>query len=342
MLAAAQISSLIFFLSIATFHSLSQATAPNSADPILYDILPFIRVYRNGTVQRFIGQDYAPPSPNTPDPGGVLSKDVNVSDNLGLSARIYRPSRKPHGSGKLPLLIYFHGGGFFTESAFSPSYHRHLSLLAARARVVALSVNYRLAPENPLPAAYEDSWLALKWSLNSTEPWLTKFADFGRLYLGGDSAGANIAHHMAIRVGSENPGFKISGMFLNCPYFLGKRTIGNESAYPYLKTQMQKLWLYAYPNNGLGLDNPLVNPDKDPNLSKLGCGRVAVFVAGNDGLRFRGRSYVGALRKSEWKGKVRIVEFKGEDHVFNLGKPDSPNAVLMLKLLAYFLNARWV
>ncbi|GER35847.1 alpha/beta-Hydrolases superfamily protein [Striga asiatica] len=136
MLAAAQISSFIFFLSIATFHSLSQAIAPNSTDPILYDILPFIRVYINDT---------------TPDLGGILSKDVKFSDKLGLPARIYLQFRKPRGFGELPLLIYFHGGGFFTESAFSPSYHRHLSLLAVRVGVVALSVKNRLAPENPLP-----------------------------------------------------------------------------------------------------------------------------------------------------------------------------------------------
>ncbi|KAL3652251.1 hypothetical protein CASFOL_001932 [Castilleja foliolosa] len=76
----------------------------------------------------------------------------------------------------------------------------------------------------------------------------------------------------------------------------------------------------------------------DPGLRRLGCKRVIVFVAGNDVLRFRGWYYERELKKSGWIGEVKVVEFGGENHVFNLGKPDSPKAIEMLKLLAYFLN----
>ncbi|KAK6143534.1 hypothetical protein DH2020_023882 [Rehmannia glutinosa] len=282
---SAKISSLIFF-SIFTFHSLSEAISPtNSTEPILYDIYPFIRVYKNGTIQRFIGQDFAPAS--TDPTSGVHSKDVKFSENHNISARLYLPKIKnPNPAQKLPLLIYFHGGGFFTESAFSPTYHHHLNSLVAKAKVIAVSVNYRLAPENPLPIAYQDSWLALKWTFSHSkggkgkEPWLGNYADFGRVYLGGDSAGANIAHQMSIR-----------------------RAIGNESAYAYAEGLMQKLWVYAYPNSRLGLDDPLVNPGMDPGLKMVGCKRVLVYVAGNDVLRFRGWYYKEKLEKSRWDGE---------------------------------------
>ncbi|KAG6414996.1 hypothetical protein SASPL_122395 [Salvia splendens] len=109
--------------------------------PILYDIYPFIRVYKNGTIQRFIGQDFSPPS--TDPATGVQSKDVHFSH---LSARLYLPKNP---AGKLPLLIYFHGGGFFTESAFSPTYHRHLTFLQNRRRVRQLPISPRAPPSTP-------------------------------------------------------------------------------------------------------------------------------------------------------------------------------------------------
>ncbi|CDP16411.1 unnamed protein product [Coffea canephora] len=61
------------------------------------------------------------------------------------------------GDTKLPLLVYLHGGGFFIKFAFSPTYHAHLNVVVAEAGVVAVSINYRFAPEHPLPIAYEDS-----------------------------------------------------------------------------------------------------------------------------------------------------------------------------------------
>ncbi|KAI3448098.1 hypothetical protein Pfo_004763 [Paulownia fortunei] len=338
-----KISSL-FLLAIFAFHSLSEAIIPtsNSSEAILYDIYPFIRVYKNGRIQRFIGQDFAPAS--TDPTTGVHSKDVKLAKNFNLSARLYLP-KNANPAHKLPLLVYFHGGGFFTESAFSPTYHNHLNSLVAKAKVVAVSVNYRLAPEYLLPTAYQDSWLALKWTFShfkgtGTEAWLNKYADFGHVFLGGDSAGGNLAHNMAIRVGLENldPGIKLDGMFLNCPYFLGKRAIGNESANLGAETLMEKLWHYAYPNSSSGLDDPLVNPGMDPGLKMVGCKRVLVYVAGNDVLRFRGWYYKEALEKSGWNGEVKAVEVEGENHVFNLINPTSPKAITMLKMLASFLN----
>ncbi|KAL7082660.1 hypothetical protein ACP275_14G114600 [Erythranthe tilingii] len=339
---------LLFLLLILPFsHSLpdespdAAATANSTEEAILYDIYPFIRVYKDGRVQRFIGQDFSPPS--TDPATAVRSKDVVFSTNPNLSARLYLPASA---NKKLPLLIYFHGGGFFTESAFSPTYHRHLNSLVAKSNIAAVSVNYRLAPEHPLPAAYQDSWLALKWTLShsagAAEPWLNTYADFQRVYLGGDSAGGNIAHHISTRVGSENPypSVKFAGMFLNCPYFLGKKPVGNELSpqYSYTETLMKKLWVHAYPNSPAGLDDPLVNPGMDPGLKRVGCKRVLVYVAGNDVLRFRGWFYKERLEKSLWGGEVKVVEVEGENHVFNLINPTTPKAISMVNVLANFLN----
>ncbi|CAA2971062.1 probable carboxylesterase 12 [Olea europaea subsp. europaea] len=93
---------------------------------------------------------------------------------------------------------------------------------------------------------------------------------------------------MAMRVGLESDQFpiKLSGVFLNCPYFLGKIPIGNEAEDEKMKNIYQRLWLHMYTNSE-GLDDPLVNPAMYPRLSILGCKRMLIFVAELDSLRDR-------------------------------------------------------
>ncbi|KAL2477235.1 putative carboxylesterase 13 [Forsythia ovata] len=169
--------------------------------------------------------------------------------------------------------------------------------------------------------------------------WLNKHVDFGKVYLGGDSAGANIVHNMAMRVGLASPEYpiKFSGVFLICPYFLGKRPIGNEASDTTRRKLFQSLWIHSYPNSR-GLDDPLVNPAMDPKLSRLGCTRLLIFVAGKDFLRDRGWYYFESLSKSGWKGNAEVVEVEGEDHVFNLKEPTSSKAIDVLKRIAAFLS----
>ncbi|KAL3538890.1 hypothetical protein ACH5RR_002256 [Cinchona calisaya] len=317
--------------------------ASANSTEILHDFSPMIRVYKDGTVERLIGKEIAPASvdPET----GVQSKDVNISPELNVSARLFLPKNAQPGQ-KLPLLVYFHGGGFLAESAFSVTYHTHLNAVVAQANVIAVSVEYRLAPEHPLPVAYEDSWLALKWVASHSkadgdgpELWLKDYADFDRVFLGGDSAGGNLAHHMALKFGVEKlDSVNLEGIFLNCPYFWGKEPIGVELANLGMKAFVDGLWHFIYPNT-IGLDDPLLNPLVEPlKLSSLGCKRVLVYVAEKDVLKDRGWAYKEALEKSDWGGEVEIVEVVGEDHVFNLFFPRGDNALSLLKKLASFIN----
>ncbi|KAJ6328146.1 hypothetical protein OIU77_009940 [Salix suchowensis] len=79
------------------------------------------------------------------------------------------------------------------------------------------------APERPIPAAYEDSWAASHSNGDGPEPWLRNHADFHRVFLGGDSSGANIAHNLAMAAGNPETGLDIGllGIALVHPYFLG-------------------------------------------------------------------------------------------------------------------------
>ncbi|OWM83738.1 hypothetical protein CDL15_Pgr004168 [Punica granatum] len=152
-------------------------------------------INKDGHVDRFMGTDTVPPSV---DPASsVLSKDVVVSTEPAISVRLYLPNNPPPSSLKLPVLVYFHGGGFIIETTASPTYHNYLSALAPEARVIIVSVEYRLAPEHPLPAAYDDSWAAIKWVRAhfqglGDEEWLNDHADLTRVYFGGDSAGRTL------------------------------------------------------------------------------------------------------------------------------------------------------
>ena len=102
----------------------------------------------------------------------------------GVRCRLYRPGT----GGKLPALVYLHGGGWVLGSL--DTHDRIMRLLAEKSGAVVLGVDYRLAPEHKFPAAYDDALAALQHLLREG-------AGFGidpaRLAVGGDSAGANLA-----------------------------------------------------------------------------------------------------------------------------------------------------
>ncbi|KAJ4716346.1 2-hydroxyisoflavanone dehydratase-like [Melia azedarach] len=266
----------------------------------------FFRVYKDGSVELF--RPHCNKVPPSDDPTtGVRSKDVVISSEPAVSARIFIP-KLTNPDRKFPLLLYVHGGGFCTLSAFARSYHNFCGTVSAQADAIVVSVEYGLFPDRPIPACYEDSWAALKWvashvSGNGPDPWLNDQADFGRVFVGGDSGGGNISHTLVFRVGSIGlPGVKIIGMILVHPFFGG--------------TEDDQMWLYMCPENG-GLEDPRLKPPAE-DLARLCCEKVLIFVAEKDYLSPVGKNYYEELTKSGWEGSVELVENEGEQHVFHL------------------------
>ncbi|KAI3525406.1 hypothetical protein L1887_04175 [Cichorium endivia] len=261
-----------------------------------------------------------------------------------ISARLYIP-KTPNTDHKLPLIIFYHGGAFIIESAESSLYHNFLNLIVSESNVVAVSVDYRLAPEFPLPIAYEDSWEAIQWVAkhvngNGPEPWLNEYADLHNVFLAGDSAGGNIAHNMAIRVGSDTPpGLQFRGAILLHPFFWGKERVGNEcdGTEPDFIPHLDDLWAMVHPGSS-GPDDPLINPGMDPRIAGMGCSKILVCVGGNDFIRGRGWYYKDVVQKSGWKGDLEVVEDKGEGHVFFLFNPSCENACTLRKRICTFIN----
>ncbi len=113
---------------------------------------------------------------------------IPVHDGSTIAARLYAPSRDA-----LPLLVYFHGGGFTVGSvATHDSLCRHLSHLA---QCAVVSVDYRLAPEHKFPTAVHDAWDAVRWLAAQGA---ALGLDTSRLAVGGDSAGGTLAAVCAI------------------------------------------------------------------------------------------------------------------------------------------------
>ncbi|KAK8624330.1 hypothetical protein V6N13_065677 [Hibiscus sabdariffa] len=121
---------------------------------IVLDLFPWLKVYRDRTIERTSRVEVVPPGldPQT----NILSKDFVIAPKTDFSARIYRPNFVTKGP-KLSLVVYFHGGAFCVASPAFPNNHTSLNKLDVEAEVFVLSVGYRLAPEYPLPAAYQDS-----------------------------------------------------------------------------------------------------------------------------------------------------------------------------------------
>ncbi|XP_051188122.1 probable carboxylesterase 2 [Lolium perenne] len=314
-------------------------SSSNSA--VKFDFSPFLIEYKSGVVKRLMGTDRIAAAADALT--GVTSKDVTIDPATGLAARVYLPSFRS--ATKVPILVYFHGGAFVVESAFNPIYHAYLNTLAAKAGVVAVSVDYRLAPEHPLPAAYSDSWAALKWVLANAAPgadqWLSQYGDLSRLFLAGDSAGGNIAHNLALRAGEEglDGGARIKGVALLDPYFQGRSAVGAQAADPAYLQSAARTWSFIcagkYP-----IDHPYANPLALPADSwrRLGCDRVLVTVSGQDRLNPWQRAYYATLRGSGWPGQAELYETPGEGHVYFLTKMSTPQAQAEMATLVAFIN----
>ncbi|KAL6899727.1 hypothetical protein ACP4OV_006385 [Aristida adscensionis] len=318
----------------------SSNTAPAEADEVVREFGPLLRVYKSGRVERPL---VPPPVAPGLDAGtGVDSRDVGLG---ACSVRLYLP---PVAAGaKLPVVVYIHGGGFVAESAASPNYHRFLNKLAAACPALGVSVEYRLAPEHPLPAGYDDCLAALKWTLAAADPWVAAHGDLARVFVAGDSAGANICHHLAVHpelVGAGASGARraLRGAVLIHPWFWGSEAVGEETRDPAARAMGAGLWFYACPGTS-GMDDPRMNPMAAgaPALETMACDRVLVCAAEGDFLRWRGRAYAEAVAAARGGGEggVELLETMGEGHVFYLFKPDCDKAKEMLDKMVAFVNA---
>ncbi|KAF0898709.1 hypothetical protein E2562_009320 [Oryza meyeriana var. granulata] len=313
----------------------------SSSTEILVDTGSF-RLYKDGHADRADDMETVPSGFDADT--GVTSKDVVIDAVTGVFVRLYLPAANDGGGKKLPILVFFHGGYFVVGSASCPKHHRFINYVVARARVIAVSVDYRLAPEHLLPAAYDDSWAALNWAMSGADPWLSEHGDTGRVFLVGASAGGNIAHNMTIAVGVHGldtavPA-RIEGTLLLHPSFCGETTIAGEPEEFW--DSVKKRWAVIFPDAKGGLDDPRMNPMAAgaPSLRKLAGERMLVCAAALDPRRPRERAYYDAVKSSGWGGEVDWFESEGEGHAFFVLNYGSSEAVKLMDRVIAFVAGR--
>jgi acetyl esterase/lipase len=204
--------------------------------------------------------------------GGVISRDVPLDASAGTYLRLYLPSPSPApaatASAKLPVVLYFHGGGFVILSPATVFYHGHCEAMAAAVPAIVASLEYRLAPEHRLPAAYEDAAAAVAWLRDGApgDPWVAAHGDLSRCFLMGSSSGGNMAFFAALRTGGLDLGpATVRGVLLHQPYLGGVDRTPSEArsvddAILPLEAN-DRLWSLALPL-GADRDHEFCNPVK--------------------------------------------------------------------------------
>lgn len=132
----------------------------------------------------------------TPTRVGAV-EDLRIKGaETGLDARLYRP----RDVARPPLVVFLHGGGFVEGDL--ETHDEPCRVLCRQAGHAVLSVAYRLAPEHPFPAAYDDAVAAFRWAQAEAD---RLRCDAGRVCVAGDSAGGNLAAGVAQATRDADP-----------------------------------------------------------------------------------------------------------------------------------------
>jgi acetyl esterase len=221
-----------------------------------------------------------------PGPGVSLLEDVTVSaGGHTISARRYEPATA---IADAPLVVYFHGGGWVVGGLDESDTFCRVLANAAAAEV--LSVDYRLAPEHPFPAAVHDADTALTWAANSL------LRPGAPLIVAGDSAGGNLAAVVARRA-RDRGGPAIALQILVYPVTDARMTTGSyaEHGAQLLISADDMAWFWdQYAPNPADRLNPDASPLLADDLS--GLPPALVLVAEHDPLRDEVLEYAEQLR----------------------------------------------
>jgi acetyl esterase len=221
-----------------------------------------------------------------------------------IPVRIYWPSAEHH----LPLLVWYHGGGWVIGDieGSDPTARR----LATRAGCVVISVDYRLAPEHPAPAAAEDAYAAAAWAAEHA-------ADIGadpqRIAVGGDSAGGNLAAVVSL-MARDRGGPSLAHQLLVYPVTdctMDTPSYAENTAYLLTPEMMGWFW-NCYAPEGVDRADPYISPLRAPDVS--GLPPAHIITAEHDPLRDEADAYAERLRAAGVP--VRYECYAGQIHGF--------------------------
>lgn len=304
---------------------------------IIAELPGFLQVFSDGSVKRF-NPEVSPASLEFA--GGYKSKDLVIDPSKPVTARLFLPCTQDP-TQPLPVLVYFHGGGFCIGSTTWSGFHNFLGGLCARAQALIVSVDYRLAPEHRLPVAYQDCYSSIKWLSSNArdEPWLAR-ADISRVFLAGESAGGNIVHNVMLCVAQhEIDGINIKGLLIVHPFFGSEGKIESELADGVAEAvdMSDVFWRLSLPEQS-DRDHFACNFEKAKVLDGewQHFPAVGVFLAGLDLLKDRGRMYAEFLKGKGVKVKVEVAE--EQPHAYHVFYPNSHATHLLQSQMVEFMD----
>nr|WP_282594725.1 alpha/beta hydrolase [Halomarina salina] len=217
-----------------------------------------------------------------PAVGSTADRTIPGPDG-DLPIRVYRPE----GEGPFPVTMFFHGGGFVIGDLGSHDlFCRHLT---RESDCVVVSVDYRLAPEHPFPAAVEDAYAATEWAAEHGD----ELDSDGHLAVAGDSAGGNLSAVVSL-LAAERDGPDVDYQALLYPGvgLAGDHPSEEHTGIVLLEEDME--WFReSYFGSELTMRNPYADPVQACDLS--GMPPATVITAGFDPLRDGGKAYAERL-----------------------------------------------
>jgi len=258
----------------------------------------------------------------------VWEEAVNVRDGASIPVRIYQATDKKN----LPLIVFFHGGGFVTRSI--ETHDKACRRIAQSNEAIVISVGYRLAPEFKFPIPVHDCYDATVWAFEQAK---RLGADGEKLVVMGDSAGGNLATVVSI-LSRDLAGPPIRAQVLIYPTADGRLqhpTI-DQFAKGYLLTKPMMQWfLDHYQRTPEDVLNPLMSPILTENLGQLP--PAFISTAEYDPLKGEGTDY--ATRLGEAGNEVFLKDYKGAIHGFlNLAKITRQQTLAMHEDIKRFLS----
>ncbi len=236
----------------------------------------------------------------------AVVKEITLPGPSGdLRARIYRPD----GGGRLPVLVYYFGGGWSLGTLDTGD--GVCRMLTNAAGCVTISVEYRLAPEHKFPAAVEDCHAGAAWIVAHADEF---GADASRLAVAGDSSGGNLAAAVAL-LARERGGPAITHQLLvypNTDYQADTPSMREmDDEYFFNPASVRWYWgMYlAKPEDGA---NPLASPLRADDLSCLPA--ATVITAECDPLRDEAEAYATRLQAAGVPAEV--IRYDGMMHGF--------------------------
>jgi acetyl esterase/lipase len=271
----------------------------------------------------------APRPDHMPEMSSII--DTAIAGPAGpIPARIYRPT----GVWGAPVLVYLHGGGLVMGS--NHSFEPLARALASASGAVVVAVDYRLAPESPPPAQFDDAYTATDWvSRNAAE----LEVDAGRLAVVGDSAGGSLAAAVALAA-RDRDGPAICAQVLLYPGLdrdMAAPSITSLADAPMLsRDDIDYLHALADADAGPPRD-PYLVPAYAADLS--GLAPAIVVTAGCDPIRDWGERYAQRLRDADVQ--TTVTRYPGMYHGFLMRSDATARGRLAIAEIGALLRAKF-